>query len=1032
MPLNTAVPDALIVSGDALIQRLLRQKGAVVIPAYACRLDGFVNDTFTEYANASIYRPASVCRARLVSALRDTVYPSGKFYLGFTMYTVAGYDEPIEVYIGHRQVALARHPDPDNRVHLFVAPEGFPFRGGEPIRLVTAPTDGPCRVENLVLLPKRPRPMEPRLDIRSPHVDVRHADGGARACLTWITNRPASGQVRWGMEEQKAEGRRQKADKVRVAGPLCNHEVVLEGLELGRAYGYEVQMKDRTGRLKAVYAGTFRTDLAAAQSRTGKARFPLLLRRPAPGPGPWPVSVGVPFPQGALGSDAEIRLVGRRRAEMPLQTRTLARWPDDSVRWALLDFQSHGGSGYTVEYGRDVARAQPGAPLDVAQSRTGIVVNTGPIRVEFPKGSAVFPGIVSLRQADGTYRRITFSMPAPAVTLVAGDGTRYVSGRPDAVTLEEAGPERVCIRIDVRHRSRGKALFRSVFRAHLFRGSGALRVLHTFENDRIDAEFTGIRELRLRADLDVGADPAGEAGGRRVGSLNAQPVCLRQTHDDRYAVAQGGRVVARGRRAEGSLDLAGKEAGVALAVRDFWQNYPKGIGLDRGGITFEVCPPLGKDDYPRGGELEDRLYYYLLDGRYKLKHGVSRTHEVWFHFRPGGATAPQGFHENVQSPPLFSVSPETFNRSRAVTRLPSRERSPVPPYEAWVEAAREAYAADREESRAYGMLNYGDWFGERTYNWGNLEYDASWCFLQEYLRGGDPAFYTWAEEAARHLVDVDTCHHSPNPKAAGEQYTHCVGHVGGYYPDGYRERAIFGGRWSPSHTWVEGLFLHHLLSGDPRSIEGAMKTSGLMAGEMVNDYDFTNCRNCGWPLIHLSAAYRATGRRVYLNAARIVVDRVLERQRPSGGWERLMVPGHCHCLPPRHTGNAGFMVGILMVGLKRYYEATGERRVRDAIVRAADYCIDAMWAPEKSAFHYTSCPLSSVGGGADMRILKGVATAFQFSGKERLREVLAAGVQSAMAGRLPKAHRGMGKGICSPMRGAPQVLVDLPGEGGMR
>jgi len=819
---------------------------------------------------------------------------------------------------------------------------------------------------------------------------------------------------------------------VRIPGPLCNHEVVLEGLEPGGAYGYEVRMKDRTGRLKAVYAGTFRTDLAPVQSRASRARFPLLLRRPASGPGPWPVSVGVPFPQGALGSDAEVRLVGRRGAEVPLQARTLGRWPDDSVRWALLDFQSDGRSGYRVEYGRDVARAQPVAPLDVAQSRTGIVVTTGPIRVEFPKGSAVFPGIVSLRQADGTYRRVTSSRPAPAVTLVAGDGTRYTSGRPDAVAIEEAGPERACIRIEVRHRSRGKALFRSVFRAHLFQGSGVMRVLHTFENDRVDAEFTNIRELRLRADLDVGRDPAREAGGRRVGSLGAQPVCLRQTHDDGYAVAQGRRVVARGRRAEGSLDLAGAEAGVALAVRDFWQNYPKGIGLDRGGITFEVCPPLGRGDYPRGGELEDRLYYYLLDGRYKLKRGVSRTHEVWFHFRPGGGAAPQGFHENVQAPPLFSVSLETFNRSAAVTRLPSRERSPFPPYEAWVEAAREAYAADREESRAYGMLNYGDWFGERTYNWGNLEYDASWCFLQEYLRGGDPAFYAWAEEAARHLVDVDTCHQSPNPKAAGEQYTHCVGHVGGYYPDGYRERAIFGGRWSPSHTWVEGLFLHHLLSGDPRSLEGAMKTSGLMAGEMVNDYDFTNCRNCGWPLIHLSAAYRATGRRVYLNAARIIVDRVLERQRPSGGWERLMVPGHCHCLPPRHTGNAGFMVGILMVGLKRYSEATGERRVREAIVRAADYCIDAMWVPERSAFRYTSCPLSSVGGGADMRILKGIATALRFSGKERFREVLAAGAQSAMAGRLPKAHRGVGKSICSPMRGAPQVLVDLPGEGGMR
>lgn len=298
------------------------------------------------------------------------------------------------------------------------------------------------------------------------------------------------------------------------------------------------------------------------------------------------------------------------------------------------------------------------------------------------------------------------------MVLVADEGARYVSGRPDGVVIEESGPERVCVRIDLTHRSRaGKGLFRSIFRVHLFRGSSALRVLHTFENDRTDTEFTHIQELSLRADLDVGAAPCGRIGRRRIRPLSVQPVCVRQTHDDRCTVQQGRRTLVRGRHAEGDVDLAGDAAGVTLAVRDFWQNYPKGLSLDKGGITLQVCPPLEKAAYPRGGELEDRLYYYLLDGRYKFKYGVSRTHEVWFHFRPGGSAPPRGFNACVQASPLFSVSLSAFNRSRAVTRLPSREESPFPPYEAWVAAAREAYARDREESRAYGMLNYGDYFG---------------------------------------------------------------------------------------------------------------------------------------------------------------------------------------------------------------------------------------------------------------------------------------------------------------------------------
>ena len=1020
MPTNTAVPDALIVSGDARIETLLSRKDTVVTPAYACRLDGFVNDTFTEYANASVYRPASVCRARLASTLSDTVRSSGGYCLGFTMYTAAGHDEPVAVYIGHRQVACAHIADPDNRVHLFVVPEKFPFRGGEPIRLVTAETNGPCRIENLVLLPKKPTPSAPRLDVRSPHVDLRHADGGLRAFITWMTNRPASGRLRWNSGKARPK-------TVRFSEYGVNHEAVLDGLHPGETYRYEIDVTDRTGKLKGAHAGSFVADLAPPQSRTRKARIPLLPRRPAPGASPWPVSAGVPFPKGALGSAEQIRLIGPGRNDIPVQAASLARWPDGSVRWALLDFQAVGQANLTAEYGRDITPSRPHDALDIAESRSGITVTTGPIRVEFPRDKVCLPGIVSLRQDDGTYRRLTPANPDPAVTLIAGDGGRYTSGKPDAVALEASGPERACVRIDLSHKGKGgKALFRSAFRIHLFRNSSAVRVTHTFENDCVDDEFSYIRELSLRASLDVGAAPAGRIGHRKVEGLKAQPAVLTQSHDNRYTVTQGRRTLAKGKRADGSLDLTGGNAGVSLAVRDFWQNYPKGISLDGSGIDLHICPPLKKDAYPRGGEIEDRLYYYLLDGRYKLKYGVSRTHEFWLHFRSAGSKPPADFAETVQAPPLYSVSLAAFNKSRAFTQLPAKDPSPFPPYEKWVDAAQQAYAEDRQASRAYGMLNYGDWFGERTYNWGNMEYDAPWCFLQEYLRGGHPDFYTWAEEAVRHLVDVDTCHHSPNPGEVDTQYLHCVGHTGNYYPDGYRESAIFSGRSSVSHTWVEGSFLYGLLSGDARALEGAMATSNRLVGRMLNHYDFTNCRNSGWHLIHLSAAYRATGRRVYLNAARIIVDRVLERQRPSGGWDRLMVPGHCYCEPPRHTGNAGFMVGILMVGLKRYYEATGEKRIAGAIVRAADYCIDAMWVPENAAFHYTSCPVSSLGNSADMRILKGVAAAYRFSGKERFKQILSAGVQSAMAGRLPRAHRGIGKGICSPMRGAPQVLVDLP------
>jgi hypothetical protein len=732
--------------------------------------------------------------------------------------------------------------------------------------------------------------------------------------------------------------------------------------------------------------------------------------------------VGVPFPKGALGSENEIRVLDKQKEEVPIQARNLAQWEDGSVRWALLDFQADGKHDYIAEYGSEVSRCVPDDALEVSESETDVVVTTGPLRVAFSKLRAVFPGVVWVKGEDGSYRKV--SGTSAAVALKGEDGTVYRSGKPEVVVVEEAGPERVCVRMDLPHRMRSRTLFRSIVRVHLFRGSGAMRVLHTFENDRVEEMFTCIRALSLRADFKVGGHAEGRVGRRRVGGLGEE-VVLHQGLDNRYTMSQGEEEIAKGRRAEGCVELRGDMGGVSLVVRDFWQNYPKGLVVDEKGMTVAICPALNEVDYPRGGELEDRLYYYLLDGVYKFKAGVSRTHEMWFHVRSGG-DVPEGFAGSVQDPALYCVSLAAFNKSRALTRLPDKSKSPFPPYEEWVEKVRGVYAEDRVKSRAYGMLNYGDWFGERVYNWGNMEYDTPWCFLQEYLRGGHPDFYTWAEEAGRHLIDVDTVHYTDDPDILGSQYLHSVGHVGNYYPDGYRERAIFSGRWSVSHTWVEGLFAYHLLTGDARALESAMKTSNLLVGDILNDYDFTNCRNCGWHLIHLAAAYKATGRRVYLNAARIIVDRVLERQRPSGGWERLMVPGHCFCYPLRHMGNAAFMVGVLLAGLRRFYEATGERRVRDAIVRAATFCVDDMWVPENRAFRYTSCPESSVGRSADMAMLKGIAFAYSVSRDEHLKAVLFEGVQSSMGERDTRVHRGVGKSIGMPMRGACQVLVDLP------
>jgi hypothetical protein len=52
----------------------------------------------------------------------------------------------------------------------------------------------------------------------------------------------------------------------------------------------------------------------------------------------WPVSTGFPLPPGLAKDDSSIALEDTAGGgKLPVQTRVLARWPDGSVRWVLID-----------------------------------------------------------------------------------------------------------------------------------------------------------------------------------------------------------------------------------------------------------------------------------------------------------------------------------------------------------------------------------------------------------------------------------------------------------------------------------------------------------------------------------------------------------------------------------------------------------------------------------------------------------------------------------------------------------------------
>ena len=222
-----------------------------------------------------------------------------------------------------------------------------------------------------------------------------------------------------------------------------------------------------------------------------------------------------------------------------------------------------------------------------------------------------------------------------------------------------------------------------------------------------------------------------------------------------------------------------------------------------------------------------------------------------------------------------------------------------------------------------------------------------------------------------------------------------------------------------SHTFVEGHLYYYFLTGDTRSLETAMKIAERDDLYQTRNFDFSDSRNAGWHLILTMAMYEATQDRFYLNAAKIIVERVLERQTPDGGWRKLLTPGHCACLP-RHYGNAGFMLAVMLTGLMRYEQATGDPRIEQAIIGGARFLIDDLWVPQARAFRYTSCPKTEVMAGLNFLLFDGIVYAHQRTGDPRMRTVLIQGTDTAL-----EAMRGLGKGFTQTTRVAPHFLAYL-------
>jgi PcRGLX-like N-terminal RIFT barrel domain/PcRGLX-like protein central beta sandwich domain len=883
-----------------------------------------------------------------------TVPRAGTFHPAVVVYDTAG-PERYTLEIDGSAVGEFVADQDDRRQRLYFLDPPLDFLGGEKLTFRTGAT-GSHITEDILLLAERP-PIRARLfEIRQ--VEAGHVvrEGEAQLRLTWITTWPAACTIEYGLT---AEG----VQRVTEETPLANHRVYLTGLQPGGVYHYRILAPRPDGERVVTAAAT--VTFAPPPPFAGTARRERLSLNVE---NPYdfalessPVTSGVPFFRGELGDTEHLRLLDDAGSEIPVQAKITARWQDGSIKWLLLSFLAtvapQDTAAYILEYGTAIARAEAASPLRHTRDGEALTVDTGPLRVRFDASRSAFP--VEVRAGSGAQERVAFpgSGPLMAVEIADAAGKLYSTrGRVERLEIEESGPVRTVVSVIGRHRSdAGEAFFEYGARFTFYAGSTLVRVEYTWGNDWDGAEFAEFAGVTLS--LPLGSDGAhpwllGLGDGREA--RGEGDAALTQWRDDAFRLAPGPEPPGAG-RAEGWIDVGGSGGSVTAAVRHFWQLYPKALRLTGGALALDLCPAFPEGTYDDCSRLDEiKWFYYLMRGRYKVRRGVRKQHEVLlqFHDGPPEAEAARKLARVFQEPLIAACAPERYSETGVFGPILPATQGRFPDYEAVCEKVYRGYLRRREEGHEYGMLNFGDTWGERAVNWFNGEYDHHHAFLMQFIRTGDRRWFFLGEQAARHAIDVDTCHHGPH---RGGEWIHAMGHTGDYFTEPHEGHGYPRGRFSDSHTWTEGFCDWYFLSGDPTASANAALVADYYAGDYLNHYDWTNCRTNGWHLILTMAAYRATDDPYYLNAARIIVERTLERQSPGGGWHRQMVPGHCHDMP-RHRGEANFMLGVLANGLEEYYREVQDPRVAAAVLGGAKQCVEELWVPESDGFRYTSCP----------------------------------------------------------------------------
>lgn len=645
-----------------------------------------------------------------------------------------------------------------------------------------------------------------------------------------------------------------------------------------------------------------------------------------------PVTVGIPLPRGNVFHPAELYLLDPQNRLTPLQAQVLARWADESIKWALLDFQANVGAKEVVQYqlGRMIELAAPveHKGITVEHFLSTITVRTGSIvflvntKVFRPFDRVIVDGVELLE--DGSSRTV----------LTDQVGAEY-EPRIHHVAVETEGPLRVTLNM------RGNlcdpqnsAIADFIARLSFYAQSNVVELKFTVRNPKAARHSGGFWDLGDEGsiyfrDLSIHTILAAEtqtevewtthpsrpvernacsrleiyqdsSGGRNWQSSNhVNRFGKVTTTFPGYRVTVDGIVIMEGKRATPIISVRTPERKLSGTIDKFWQNFPKALEA-------------------RHNRLSVRLFPHQCSDLHELQGGEQKTHTVFLQF---GREHSLNW---VQDRLIPRAAPKWYAESRAFPYLVPRNRhngeeTPLAQADDLVDKAIQgdnSFFDRREVIDEYGWRHFGDLYADHEavcHNGHsplvahyNNQYDGIYGAAVQYARNGDVQWHHLMSDLAKHVVDIDIYHTQEDRSAFNgglfwhtEHYTDVASATHRAYSKanrGTRNPHLCGGGPSNEHNYTTGLLYYYLLTGDVAAREAMMgladwvikmddnsrymlaffdrRPTGLCSATVSRDYHGPG-RGCGNSINALIDAYIVTREQKYIGKAEQLIRRCI-------------------------------------------------------------------------------------------------------------------------------------------------------------